>query len=30
MGRNKMGIDKKKLRFILSDYGFKGRESLCL
>ena len=30
MGRNKMGTDKKKLRFILSDYGFKGRESLRL
>ena len=27
MGQNKMCIDEKKLRFILSDYSFKGRES---
>ena len=26
-GRNKMCIDEKKLRFILSDYSFKGRKS---
>ena len=26
-GRNKMCIDEKKLRFILSDYDVKGRKS---
>ena len=25
--QNKMCIDEKKLRFILSDYSFKGRKS---
>ena len=26
-GRNKMCLNEKKLRFVLSDYSFKGRES---